>query len=139
MSLSSFISGVSRESPVGGRYAAAVIVVGNSWLFGTLERCIELIAIAWGRSAVGVIVAAVFRDSEIIPAQRLRLIGCAVLSASVVHCLLVGVGELLKPPMGGLMWCAAIPLSLVCIGLPRQCLEAWKKSRAFGSGRGSVS
>jgi hypothetical protein len=133
------IDGASTRLGSAGRHAAAEAMVGDSWLFRGLERCFELIAIAWETSAVWMGFVACFGESKIGPSQRVRLVGCAVLSAAAVHILLVGFGYLLEPPMVGLGWIVAVPLAGVCIGWPQVTVRALESSRVWRGHGGSGS
>ena len=130
------IDGESFKSDAENRHAAAGAMVGNSWLFRSLERCFQLVVTAWETSAVWMGLSACFGDPRIGPSQRVRLVGCGVLSAATVHILLVGFDYLVKPPMVGLGWIIAVPLALVCISWPRTVVRALASSRVL---RGRMS
>lgn len=138
MRLSSPIQGASFDAGSADRHAAAAAVASDGWLIGRLERCFEMVAIAWRTSAARMRLAAVFGDPQIGPAQRVRLVGCAVLSAATVHILLVGFDDLLKGAMAGLGWIIAVPLALVCIGLPGATVRALESSRVLRGRRSRV-
>lgn len=109
----------------------AVAVVGNSWIARTVERCFNLVPFAWRTSATRAWLEASLGTPHSRVAESVRLAGWAGLSAIIVHVLLVGIGDLLQPPMGGLIWLAAVPLALACIRAPQAVLAAWNSSRLF--------
>lgn len=133
------IDSASTESRSAGRYAAAADIVGASRLFRGLERCLELLVIAWEASAIRTRLVACFDDASRESSQRVRLIGCAVLSAASVHIALVGIDYLMRPPMVGLGWIVAVPLAVVCIGWPRATVRALASSRVLRSRRSGAA
>ena len=122
----------SVSLPSGRRHAAATAIVADSWLPRLLERCGDVLVIAWGGSGVRALFVALFSGSQRDPSQVVRLVSVAVLCAAIVHVLLVGVDGLLTPPMTGLVWVVAMPVAFAIVCLPGAAVRAWHLSRTFG-------
>ena len=89
--------------------------------------------IAWGTSTARVLFVALCTESRRDPSQGVRLVSVAVLSAAIVHVLLVGIDSLLRPPMTGLVWVVTIPVAFAAMCLPGAVVRAWHLSRTSGS------
>ncbi len=118
---------------------AAAAVVSGSWLLRTLERLFQLVPAAWEASAARSTLATLFWGPGTTVSQSLRMAGWALLSATTVHLLLVGVRDLLKPPMTGVIWIVAIPLALALVCLPDAFVAAWRSSRTLRGRSGDSS
>lgn len=113
----------------------AAAVADTSWILRTLERGFTLAPVVWQGSVTRAWIGATLDAPQEPAGHRVRLAGCAALSAAIVRVLLVGISHLLQPPMDGVVWLAVAPVALVCICAPRAVVAAWSSSRISRIGR----
>ena len=128
----------SRGADSEDRYASVIALAGHSRLLRTLERFWQLTAIGWRASVVRKGILAFAKDPHRSQAQRVRLVGCAMLSATAVHVFLVGASALTRPPVTGVAWVAIAAASLVCVGWSRSVVTAWRRSRIVRALKGKA-
>ena len=103
--------------------------MSGSWLISAIERFFESVIEAWQTSAVKSRLAAAVASSRSRGGHAVQLAGWAALGAAATHIGLVGIGQLMNPPMAGMGWIAAVPFAVACIWKPEAVVAAWRASR----------
>ena len=113
-------------------------IVTDSRLLGSIERFFESVLAAYHNSAATAGLLAALTPSQPRDGHWVRMAGWMALSAVSVHVLLVGIEGLVRPPIAGIGWLAAVPLAIACIWKPEAAVTAWRGSR-ISKGRGHAS
>jgi len=114
-------------------------IATTSGVLRAIERFFESVVVAWQTSDAKAALIAALTPPQPNDGHRVRMAGWAMLGAAGTRILLVGIDGLVRPPISGIGWIAAVPLALACIARPKAVLAAWNSARISMGRRGLES
>lgn len=104
-----------------------IAVVDSSRLIQAVQHFVRATGEAWRTSLTRAVLRRLFSEHLEDRVHAVWLAGWMGLGAIVTRVMLAGLDRLLDPPILGIGWLAAAPLTVICIAKPAAVAAAWEE------------